>query len=214
MSSQVRIIILCYKRWGNVDLMIKALHTYYPITVINNLAGHTYSNENAEVINNDSNKFCMERWLRCYEYKEPFKVVLDDDILISPRTVEKLINNCVHIVGIFGYSSVNRSKNYFELERFWNERGRVDFLVGSVICVRQSSLDAVKKELLEYGLPKRGDDIILSYLIKHRFRLDHLPTIGGQYLNLPEYEVGLNRQSDHFELRWQVIENFKKLGWT
>ena len=55
MSSQVRIIILCYKRWGNVNLMVKALHKYYPITVINNLAGHTYSNENAEVINNDSN---------------------------------------------------------------------------------------------------------------------------------------------------------------
>jgi hypothetical protein len=68
--------------------------------------------------------------------------------------------------------------------------------------------------LLEYGLPKRGDDIIVSYLIKHRFRLEYLPTIDGSYFALPEYEVGLNRQSDHFKLRWQVIENFKKLGWT
>jgi hypothetical protein len=213
-SSQVRIIILCYKRWNNVNLMVKALHRYYPITVINNLPGHTYSNQNAEVINNDVNKYCMERWLRCYEYNEPFKIVLDDDILVNPRTIEKLVNNCVHISGIFGYSSVNRSKNYFELERVFNERSAVDFLVGSVMCVRQSSLNLIKDDLLEYGLPLRGDDIIVSYLMKQKFKLEYLSTIGGAYINLPELEVGLNTQTDHYKLRWQVIENFKKLGWT
>jgi len=194
--------------------MVKALHRYYPITVINNLPGHTYSNQNAEVINNDVNKYCMERWLRCYEYNEPFKIVLDDDMLVNPRTIEKLVNNCVHRSGIFGYSSVNRSKNYFELERVFNERSAVDFLVGSVMCVRQSSLNLIKDDLLEYGLPLRGDDIIVSYLMKQKFKLEYLSTIGGAYINLPELEVGLNTQTDHYKLRWQVIENFKKLGWT
>ena len=74
----IRIIILCYKRWGNVNAIVKALHKYFPITVINNLEGHTYTNPDAEVINNDANRFCMERWLKCYSYPEPFKLILDD----------------------------------------------------------------------------------------------------------------------------------------
>ena len=214
MSSQVRIVILCYKRWGNVNAIIKALHKFYPITVINNLAGHTYSNEYVDVINNDKNNFCMERWIRCFEYPEPYKVVLDDDIIINPRTIEKLIKNCVHISGIFGYNGVNRSTNYFGLERHFNHKAEVDFLVGCVICIKQTSLDAIKDKLLEYGFPKRGDDIIVSYLIRQEFNLKSLPTIRGEFLNLPENEVGLNMQSEHYKLRWQVLENFKKLGWT
>ncbi len=214
MSSQVRIVILCYKRWGNVNAIVKALHKFYPITVINNLAGHTYSNEYAEVINNDKNNFCMERWIRCFEYPEPYKVVLDDDIVINPRTIEKLIKNCVHISGIFGYNGVNRSTNYFGLERLFNHKAEVDFLVGCVICIKQTSLDAIKDKLLEYGFPRRGDDIIVSYLIRQEFNLKSLPTIRGEFLNLPENEVGLNMQSEHYKLRWQVLENFKKLGWT
>ena len=214
MSSQVRIVILCYKRWGNVNAIVKALHKFYPITVLNNLAGHTYSNEYAEVINNDKNNFCMERWIRCFEYPEPYKVVLDDDIVINPRTIEKLIKNCVHISGIFGYNGVNRSTNYFGLERLFNHKAEVDFLVGCVICIKQTSLDAIKDKLLEYGFPRRGDDIIVSYLIRQEFNLKSLPTIRGEFLNLPENEVGLNMQSEHYKLRWQVLENFKKLGWT
>ena len=34
-------------------MIVKALHKYFPITVINNLEGHTYTNPDAEVINND-----------------------------------------------------------------------------------------------------------------------------------------------------------------
>jgi len=213
-SSQVRVIILCYKRWGNVNSIVNALHKYYPITVINNLSGHTYTNPNADVINNDTNKFCMERWIRCFDYKEPFKIVLDDDIVVNPRTIQKLIKNCVHMNGIFGYNGVNRSTNYFGLERVWNEKAEVEFLVGCVICIKQSSLDDIKEELLKYGFPKRGDDIIVSYLIRRKFNLKSLPTIRGEFLNLPEHEVGLNMQSEHYKLRWQVLENFKKIGWT
>ena len=82
MYSQVRVIILNYLRWGNVNAIISALHPYCKITVINNLAGHNFSNENADVINNDSNKKCMVRWHATYDYPEPYKLILDDDILI------------------------------------------------------------------------------------------------------------------------------------
>ena len=79
MFSQVRVIILNYLRWGNVDAIVNALHPYCKITVINNLVGHSYSNEHADVINNDSNKKCMIRWHATYDYPEPYKLILDDE---------------------------------------------------------------------------------------------------------------------------------------
>ena len=56
MSSPIRVIVLCYRRWGNVDAIVKALYKYFPITVINNLPNHEYVNENAEVLNNEQNR--------------------------------------------------------------------------------------------------------------------------------------------------------------
>ena len=51
----IRIIFYAIKVKCKCDC--KALHKYFPITVINNLEGHTYTNPDAEVINNDLNKF-------------------------------------------------------------------------------------------------------------------------------------------------------------
>ena len=78
MSSPIRVIVLCYRRWGNVDAIVKALYKYFPITVINNLPNHEYVNENAEVLNNEQNRYCMTRWIKSAIYPEPFKLVLDD----------------------------------------------------------------------------------------------------------------------------------------
>ena len=209
----IRIIILCFKRWGNVNAIVKALHKYFPITVINNLEGHTYTNPDAEVINNDLNKFCMERWLKCYSYPEPFKLILDDDTLISPNTIKNWYKEGHHLTGIFGYKGVNACKNYHELERCFNKRTEVDFLVGCALMIRQESLNKIKKYLIKSDYPKRGDDILVSYLIKKHCNTK-LYTQPGEYLSLPEHNVGLNLAKEHFSLRWQVVEKFKKLGWT
>ena len=213
MSSPIRVIVLCYRRWGNVDAIVKALYKYFPITVINNLPNHEYVNENAEVLNNEQNRYCMTRWIKSAIYPEPFKLVLDDDILLSVKSIKKLYEQKRNMIGIMGYTGVNKSKNYFELNRVFNENKKVDFLVGSAIMIKQSCLDAIMPDLVNSNYPKRGDDIIVSYLIKNKFK-STLYATECDHLMLPEYDVGLNLQKGHFDLRWQVVEKFKKLGWT
>ena len=78
----IRIIILNYKRPKNVHKLINVYKDKFPITVINNNPDEKfpYVGQPVDVINNDKNYFCMERWVRCYEYSEPFKFILDDHI--------------------------------------------------------------------------------------------------------------------------------------
>ena len=59
----------------------------------------------------------------------------------------------------------------------------------------------------------RGDDILVSYWIKQVLRLRTLKTVSGKILNLPEGNVGLNKNPEHFLMRWNVVEKFKNLTW-
>jgi hypothetical protein len=74
------------------------------------------------------------------------------------------------------------------------------------MLVKQEALNVIKKDLLKFREIKRGDDIIVSYLIKKYYNLNSLETVGGKVLPLPEGEVGLNRDPEHYKLRWEVIE--------
>ena len=78
----LRIIILNYKRPENVKAICDAFHRSVPITVINNnpYKAFEYSSRKVDIINNTENKMCIERWLRCYDYPEPYKLVLDDEL--------------------------------------------------------------------------------------------------------------------------------------
>lgn len=48
------------------------------------------------------------------------------------------------------------------------------------------------------GYPERGDDIIVSYLIKRRFQTS-LKLTPGRFMFLPEGDVGLNNNKEHFQ---------------
>lgn len=204
----LRIIILNYKRPDNVKAICDAFHRSVPITIINNNPHQSfdYRSRKVEVINNKENKYCIERWLRCYEYPEPYKLILDDDLLPSPLLIQKLKRRDLPIVGVYGKSGVERAKKYKDLKDHWSKNSRVDFLVGSIIMVKQEALDAIKDELLTYKHLKRGDDIVVSYLIKKHYNLSNLETVVGKVLNLPEGEVGLNRDPEHYKLRWEVLQ--------
>lgn len=212
----LRIIVLNYKRPKNVYTILNTLGSKYPITIVNNNPDEPlpYSLLNAEVINNTKNYFCMERWHRCFEFDEPYKLVIDDDILLSLSVIKKMIQKDELMVGIYGKNGVSESNNYAELENVWLEDKKVDFLVGSAILIKQVALDAIKEDILKIGYPERGDDILVSYLIKRKFGLDKLSTVSGKVLNLPEGSVGLNKDGEHFTKRWKVIQNFKNIGWT
>jgi hypothetical protein len=117
------------------------------------------------------------------------------------------------IVGIYGKSGVSKANSYLELKDYWCVDADVDFLVGSVILVKQNVLNLIKEKIINIGYPERGDDILVSYWIKKALRINTLKTVSGKILNLPEGDVGLNKNPEHFLMRWNVVEKFKNLTW-
>ena len=118
----LRIIILNYERPENVKKIVFSLWKLFPkITVINNnpLYKLPYWGGDIDVINNDKNYFCMERWIRAYEYPEDYKLILDDDILPSPTLIKNMLKSKLPFTGIYGKRGVARAKHYFELEDVW-----------------------------------------------------------------------------------------------
>ena len=69
----VRILLLNYKRPDNTEKIVKAFKNFYPITVINNNPDKPFPISDVDVINNNVNYKCMERWVRCFNYPEEFK---------------------------------------------------------------------------------------------------------------------------------------------
>ena len=211
----LRLIILNYKRPDNVKKIVFSLKKIFPkITIINNNPEYSlpYYGNGIDVINNQRNFFCMERWTRCFEYPEEFKLIIDDDILPSPQLVKNMLKSNLPITGIYGKRGVSFATSYNELEDAWSV-GNVDFLVGSIILVKQSVLNEIQTDLEKMGYPERGDDIIVSYLIKRTFQTS-LKLTQGQFMFLPEGDVGLNKSKEHFTNRWNVIKKFQNIGWT
>ena len=212
--ANVRLIVLNYKRPDNVYKIINTYTKLLPISVVNNNPEEPfpYLGNGIDVINNEKNWMCMERWVRCYDYDEPYKFIIDDDLLPHPSLLKKMYSKRSPIVGVYGKSGVATANSYEELKDHWNKDSKVDFLVGAVNLVKQSALDLIQKDIEKIGYPKRGDDIIVSYLLKKYLNLKYLDTVGGKVLNLPEDDVGLNTDTEHYNMRWNVIERFKKIS--
>ena len=211
----LRLVILNYKRPDNVKKIVFSLKKIFPkITIINNNPEYSlpYYGNGVDVINNQRNFFCMERWIRCFEYPEEFKLIIDDDILPSPQLIKNMLKSNLPITGVYGKRGVSFATSYNELEDAWSV-GNVDFLVGSIILVKQSVLNEIQTNLEKMGYPERGDDIIVSYLIKRTFQTS-LKLTQGQFMFLPEGDVGLNKSKEHFTKRWNVIKKFQNIGWT
>ena len=209
----VRILLLNYKRPDNTEKIVKAFKNFYPITVINNNPDKPFPIPDVDVINNNVNYKCMERWVRCFNYPEEFKLILDDDILPHKTLVDKMIKLNEPISGIYGKSGVTNAKSYLELKDHWCIDSTVDFLVGAVIMVKQNVLNVIRQKIIDIGYPERGDDIMVSYWIKQALNLKKLRTVSGKILNLPEGTVGLNKNPEHFLMRWNVVKKFKNLTW-
>ena len=210
----VRVIVLNYKRPENVTKIISAYKKLFPITVINNNPSKPfpYIGQPVDVINNHKNYYCMERWVRCFEYPEPFKFIIDDDLIVHPEDILRMKTLDQTMVGIYGKSQVAKASRYEDLKDHWCCHAEVDFLVGSGILVKQSDLDKIFDKIDKVGFPERGDDIIISALLKMSVDCK-LKTVPARVLSLPEGSVGLNKDPNHFSMRWNVVEKFKNLTW-
>ena len=210
----IRVIVLNYKRPDNVQKIIDAYRNIFPVSVVNNNPDQPfpYLGQPIDVINNEENFYCMERWVRCFDYDEPYKFVIDDDLIVDPSSIIRMRKKRQHAIGIYGKSGVSKAKSYANLHDHWCVDSEVDFLVGSGVLVRQEKLDEIKEHIDRIGYPIRGDDIIISYFLK-KYCGSRLSTTEAKVINLPEGDSGLNTNPNHFALRWKVVEKFKNIGW-
>jgi hypothetical protein len=216
MRKNIRLIVLNYNRRENISKIIDTYKDLIPITVVNNNPQEMfpYLSYPVDVINNQKNWLCMERWHRCFDYGEEYKFIIDDDLLPHPSLLYTMIKKDLDIVGIYGKSGVNSANKYEDLNDHWCVDSKVDFLVGSAILVKQKALDKIHDSIMKIGYPERGDDIIISYLLKKELNISSLDTVAGKVLNLPEGNVSLNKNSNHYSMRWNIIEKFKNNSWT
>ena len=89
----------------------------------------------------------MERWVRCFDYDEPYKLIVDDDLMPHPSLVKKMYSKQLPIVGVYGKSGVESANSYQQLTDHWNEDAKVDFIVGAITLVKQSALSLLRKDI-------------------------------------------------------------------
>ena len=135
MRKNIRLIVLNYNRRENISKIIDTYKDLIPITVVNNNPQEMfpYLSYPVDVINNQKNWLCMERWHRCFDYDEEYKFIIDDDLLPHPSLLYTMIKKDLDIVGIYGKSGVNSANKYEDLNDHWCVDSKVDFLVLSII---------------------------------------------------------------------------------
>ena len=135
--ANIRLIVLNYKRPNNVHTIINTYKKLLPITVVNNNPNDPfpYLGNGVDVINNEKNWLCMERWVRCFDYDEPYKLIIDDDLLPHPSLVKKMYDKNLFTLcykhhkqlhTLYGQTYSNhlapKIKNWLDIQRMKNGR--------------------------------------------------------------------------------------------
>jgi len=207
----ITIVLLTYKRPDNVRQIIKALKPYHRFLVINNNPKVKYTG----IINNDENKFCIERWHKIYKYvTTKYVCILDDDILPSTNYISKMVEmsdkHSRSLIGVYGKNGLNSATCYEDLEDSWCEDKEVDLVVGACIVTQTKNIyDIYTKYIEPWGYRDRGDDLLVSQALTHKYGCKH-HTVNGDVLMLPEGNEGLNKNPLHYSKRWEVIKDFRR----
>ena len=213
MLKDTVLIILNYKRLSNVNKLVEKFNKKLPILVINNNSDVKLSNfSGAKVINNNENRWCIERWRVAKDLNFKYAILLDDDIdpsfhcIITLRTqIEKTPDR---LISIYGRSGINKVSRYEDLSSEWCIDTESDIAVGACISVSIPHLKTIWKDYLEpWGTKDRGDDIQVSLSMSDYYKT-RPKIIKTEVSLLDEGDVGLNKHPEHFVKRWQVIRNF------
>jgi hypothetical protein len=212
MRKDIRLIILNYKRPDNVFYLINKFKDKMPILIVNNNPDFYFpKTEGAEILNNHRNMYCIERWYYATYSNYKYSIILDDDIDPSfdciIKMYQELENNPNRLYTIYGLDKIEKANKYENLETYWCVNKEVQIAVGACIGVSTNLLYSTCLNL-NYKLDqKRGDDILVSLTTtSHTGQLHKV--IETQVKLLPEGDCGLNRDPNHYEQRWHVIQNF------
>lgn len=199
--------------WQRPDNMAKVIHSLrlqsVPVEVIlwNNNESDDSDYDADLQINCSENKLCYPRWLCAYFASTDFVFTLDDDLYIrTPDTIEQCIEFMKGrpVDTILGQTGVRlKEVDYWNSEHVLAPTSNdeaVDVVKGRFMFMR-------KKFACELPVPSetftRGDDIYVSSFSKNKCLPAFLRT---SFTELPQGEVGLCDQPDHFEKRQQALE--------
>jgi hypothetical protein len=210
-------LILNYKRPGNTVQICERFFGFCPITIINNNPGYSIPQNfyEGKIINNNQNKYCIDRWYHAVRCKTPYVFLLDDDILPSKKTFlemrREIILHPTSLVGIYGKNNIKSAKCYEDLDTIWCSRSEVDIVVGAAIMAQTKSLRKIfKRYIVPMNRPNRGDDIIVSLAMTDFFKNKHY-IVDADIELLPEGEVGLNlEEKENNNKRWNVLLQFEE----
>ena len=213
--KDTQLIILNYKRMDNVLKIAYKFQGFIPILIVNNNPKITIEIPKILIHNNNKNNWCIERWYWVQKSRFKYSIILDDDILPTKHCLFKLRKMIekypTSIISIYGKNNLNNSKKYKDLTDVWCVDRNIDLAIGSCLIVDNNNLRKIFNDYIKpWGYIKRGDDLLISLSFSHFFKSIH-KTINTEVTLLDEMNVGLNKSSEHYKLRWKVVEDFKKL---
>jgi hypothetical protein len=212
MLKDTCLVILSYSRIANICHLVNKFSTVLPILVINNNPSIKLPPLKAKVIENDENRWCIERWRRVIQLRCNYAIVLDDDIEPSFNCIYQLRQEIEktpdRLVSIYGRSGVCRVSKYEDLDNIWCKEADVDIAVGSCIAVSVLHLKAIWNLYINDWSKDRGDDILVSLSMSDYYKTKPR-TIKTTVSLLDEGTHSLNRHPSHNIKRWRVIKNFR-----
>lgn len=213
MIKDTCLILLSYSRIANICHLVNKFSTLLPILVINNNPSIKLPPLKAKTIENNENRWCIERWRAAKTLSCSYAIILDDDIDPSFECIFKLRQEIEktpdRLVSIYGRSGINSSSCYEDLENIWCKTREVDVAVGACIAVSIPHLKTIWKDYIEpWGIQDRGDDLQISLSMTDYYKVKPR-TIEAKVRLLEEGSIALSKHPDHFKKRWDVIQNFR-----
>lgn len=213
-TPKITLIVLNYKRFGNIARIVNYYSGKLPIFIINNNPTVTIKKppQVERVVNNYENKWCIERWYQAMSVNSDYVCLLDDDLLVDHESIKHLLQvaekNPYSLVGIYGKIGLESASKYEDMEDVWCVSREVDIVVGSCIVTRTANIRAIHDSYIRpFGYKDRGDDILASLALSNLYKVKHRVEPAKVEL-LPEGNVALSQDIDHYNKRWKVVEYF------
>jgi len=165
-------------------------------------------------INADQNQYCWVRWGMSRFATTDYVFTLDDDLMITDLSaIDKCIERINHLPSdaIVGYTGVILSaekqyKSSYHVDRpLPNQDMVVDIIKGRFMFMRKEFCESIKTDKNQRRQLNRGDDIYVSSKSQTKIVLSSLHQ---SMRELPEGNVGLWMQGNHYPIRQQATDIF------
>ncbi|KPK41394.1 MAG: hypothetical protein AMJ65_09560 [Phycisphaerae bacterium SG8_4] len=197
-------VLLSWRRPTNIEPIVRTLRKHpliKEVLVWNNNPEINLKGDGAIVINSSHNFFPFVRYCLVPLTKHPLIWFQDDDLLISPEQLDKIVSAYSTAPNrIYGCRGRNIVRGRYAPAIVY---GECDIILGQSMLFHKKLFYEVAPEFNALAPNERGDDIAFSLLCQRKhFAVDVEPIV-----DLGEHdEHALWRQSGHFSMRQQIVD--------